>query len=67
MNSAITKKGYFLLARVFKAFAVEYADNRKLNALAFLSSVATVLAHELKQDNDKFDYDRFFKACGLNN
>ncbi len=52
----MSKKDYIKIADAIKHAAMD--DKARY-------SVAYVLAQTFKVDNDRFDYDRFMKACGV--
>ena len=56
----MTKKDYIKIAAVIKG-----ARHYDVNADEMLSEVASNLATMFYQDNDRFDQDRFLKACDL--
>lgn len=57
----MTRKDYVLLADALRA-AIEALDEpRRMGA----KLAATEIAHRLEDDNPRFDYERFLKACGL--
>jgi hypothetical protein len=60
----MTRKDYILIAQAIKAEVDQYlrGDEPERQALRLL---ADQLAHRLLQDNNRFDFDRFIKACGF--
>ena len=57
----MTRKDYILLADALRA-AIEALDEpRRMGA----KLAATEIAHRLEDENPRFDYERFLKACGL--
>ena len=59
----MTKKDYELIANVIRGCVV--FDTTKLTGKEMLVEVSYQLAHFLKQDNPKFDKDKFINACGV--
>lgn len=55
----MTRKHFEVIARVLKAWrgAIDEAAHREL---------CEEFALELKTENERFDHDRFIKACGYN-
>jgi hypothetical protein len=66
----MTKKNYELIASVF-AGAIDDIDsiydeiNEKQPRWYAIGHLAHSLALELQRDNDRFDKDRFLRACGV--
>jgi len=58
----MTRKDYQLLA---SAISSSYNTWNAIAARMAISDVAHELARQLKIDNEKFDRDRFFEACGI--
>jgi len=60
-NKTMTRKDYELIARVFADLNESESEGDKVS----LARVARELAIELWKDNERFDGDKFLKACGL--
>ncbi len=57
----MTRKDYVLIARVIKESMRDTKDGKKI----IIDSLVDNMAHELYHDNARFDYNRFAKACGI--
>jgi hypothetical protein len=60
---AMSRKDYELIARVFAELNDDF-NNGGSDAVS-LAIVARELATELWKTNDRFDGDKFLKACGI--
>lgn len=58
----MTKKDYILLARVMAESRPGKSTTSDM--LGNWQSICLKLAAELKNENPRFDYDKFLKACG---
>lgn len=56
----MTKKDYELIARVLKGL-----NNGEDNPEVSFTLVVEEFANVLSAENDRFDFDKFVKACGL--
>ena len=59
----MTKKDYELIASVIKGCVVY--DNGKMTGKEMLVELSYQLATFLKQDNPRFDRNKFIEACGF--
>lgn len=55
----MTKKDYKLIAETLKTWAKRRGQPREL------SYVASALAEAFSRENQRFDPDKFFEACGV--
>lgn len=55
----MTRKDYKKFAELIKDYKADRGES------ILLSALVADLGYIFKQDNDRFDYDKFFKACGL--
>lgn len=65
----MTKKHFEMIARQIKA-QLDFTqsrgtDDQKLTAFLTLQNLTTDLATDFAANNDRFDFDRFRKACGF--
>ena len=56
----MTKKDYIKIATVLKSYG---NANTKINKL--VAKLVDEMATTLKQDNPRFNRDKFYKACGI--
>lgn len=61
----MSRKDYEVIARVLKAEFNFRRDAREWLALDAVRNVASALARTFADDNPRFDYDRFIRACEL--
>ncbi len=69
----MSRSDYQLLAAVFRAQREELVDALEnaegshmfVGVLICHDTLVQRIAHVLKSDNEQFDYDRFFAACGM--
>lgn len=61
----MTKKDYVAIAEIVNSQVQAIANNKAWTAQAVTEQIAVQLAGHFKADNDRFDYFRFIKACGL--
>lgn len=62
----MTRKDYVLIAACLAAVRADCtADKHREHEFAALDAVARDLAHQLANDNPRFDRARFLAACGV--
>lgn len=66
----MTRKDYEIIARAIKSALADYQQDHQNGDLAGLvggavKNTAIHIAEELGQDNPRFDYHTFMKACGF--
>ncbi len=64
----MSKKDYELLAKFFNSERIKYStrnDNLSKSFLFQIECMADSLARELKVENNRFDEEKFIKACGF--
>ena len=59
----MSKKDYIAIAREFNIQLALHADSKP--ACTALREIAQALAIQFKQDNPRFDRERFLIACGF--
>ena len=59
----MTKKDYILIAKVLNAVRDSYGKNWSPNLFRALDDVENKFSAVLKQENPKFDVDKFTQAC----
>lgn len=65
----MTKKDYILIANAIKEqwqLSKKHSEHPQHSGLA-IHNTALRLAYAFKQDNPRFDVDRFLTACGVSN
>jgi hypothetical protein len=63
----MTRKNYVLLAQAIKEArtALLYASVNVGETERSVGHIASEIALQLKRDNARFDYTRFYRACGI--